>query len=126
MQRGQRAELLGHHQRRVVGQHHAARADADVSVAAAIAPIRTAGAELAMPGMLWCSASQYRVKPSSSARRASVDAGAYGRGRVAALTDRDEIEHGHRDLGEAHPGATTRGTAGVPARRGVRPSRRCG
>jgi hypothetical protein len=29
VQRLQRAELLGHHQRRVVGQHHAARADPD-------------------------------------------------------------------------------------------------
>lgn len=29
MQRLQRAELLGHHQRRVVGQHHATRADPD-------------------------------------------------------------------------------------------------
>ncbi|MNY30408.1 hypothetical protein D3C86_1645160 [compost metagenome] len=29
IQRGQRAELLGNHQRRVVRQHHAARADAD-------------------------------------------------------------------------------------------------
>jgi len=27
-------------------------------VAAAMAPIITAGAELAMPGMLWCSATQ--------------------------------------------------------------------
>ena len=31
IQRGQRAELLGHHQRRMVGQHDAARADADAA-----------------------------------------------------------------------------------------------
>ena len=34
--------------------------------------MRTAGDELPMPGMPWCSATQYRVKPSSSARRTSA------------------------------------------------------
>ena len=51
-QRGQRAELLGDHQRRMVRQHDAARADADRRGAAATWPITTAVAALAMPGML--------------------------------------------------------------------------
>ena len=34
------------------------------SVAAAICPIMMSGAVLAMLGMLWCSATQKRVKPS--------------------------------------------------------------
>jgi hypothetical protein len=58
VQRGQGAELLGHHQRRVVGQHHAARADADGRVPPATWPTSTAVALLATPSMLWCSASQ--------------------------------------------------------------------
>jgi hypothetical protein len=41
----------------MVGQHDAARADADV-VVAATCEITSAVAALAMPGMLWCSASQ--------------------------------------------------------------------
>ncbi len=36
-------------------------------VAAASCPARTAGAVLAMPGMPWCSATQYRRKPHRSA-----------------------------------------------------------
>ena len=61
VQRLERAELLGDHERRVVGQHHAARADPDASSCrAARCAISTAGAELAMPGMLWCSATQKR------------------------------------------------------------------
>jgi Phosphoesterase family len=39
-------------------------------VADAIWPARTAGAALAMPGMLWCSAIQYRRSPHRSACRA--------------------------------------------------------
>ena len=50
---------LGHHQRRVVGQHHAAGADAHAAWSPpAIWPIMMSGAELAIDGMLWCSATQ--------------------------------------------------------------------
>ncbi len=53
IQRVERAELLGDHQRRVVGQHDAARADPDGPGAArATCAITTAVAALAMPGML--------------------------------------------------------------------------
>ena len=41
-----------------------------VVVASAMWPISTGGAELAMPGMLWCSATQNRRYPSRSACRA--------------------------------------------------------
>src|SRR5215813_9030667 len=41
-----------------------------VVVASAMLPISTGGAELAMPGMLWCSATQNRRYPSRSACRA--------------------------------------------------------
>src|SRR5580704_16917183 len=41
-----------------------------VVVASAMWPISTGGAELAMPGMLWCSATQNRRNPSRSACRA--------------------------------------------------------
>ena len=59
-ERRERAERLGDGQGRVVRQHDAAGADADGRVAAATWPISTAVAALAMPGMLWCSASQKR------------------------------------------------------------------
>jgi hypothetical protein len=52
------AELLGHHQRRMVGQHDAASADADVRVALAISLITSDVAAEPMPGMSWCSAIQ--------------------------------------------------------------------
>ncbi len=39
-------------------------------VASAMWPISTGGAELAMPGMLWCSATQNRRNPRRSACRA--------------------------------------------------------
>ena len=42
-----------------------------VEVAAARWARSTAGAELAMPGMLWCSATQWRRNPSRSASTAS-------------------------------------------------------
>jgi hypothetical protein len=58
VQLGQRAEGFGDDQGRMVGQHDAARAHTDLEVPPAIWPISTAVAELAMPGMLWCSASQ--------------------------------------------------------------------
>ena len=57
-QRFQGAELLGDDERRVVRQHDAARADADRRGAWATCAITTAVAALAIPGMLWCSASQ--------------------------------------------------------------------
>ena len=41
-----------------------------VVVAPAMWPISTGGAELAMPGMLWCSATQNRRNPRRSACRA--------------------------------------------------------
>ena len=46
------------HQRRMVRQHHAARADRRFFVIAATCPIMMSGAELAMVARLWCSASQ--------------------------------------------------------------------
>ena len=49
---------FGDLQRRVVRQHHAAGADPQCSVTAAICPIMMSGAELAMLGRLWCSATQ--------------------------------------------------------------------
>ena len=58
MQRFEHLEALGDHQRRVVRQHHAAGADAEVPVAAAMAPIMISGAPLATEGRLWCSATQ--------------------------------------------------------------------
>ena len=51
-QRLQHLEALGDDQRRVVRQHHAARADADVFVTAAICPIITSGAGLATEARL--------------------------------------------------------------------------
>lgn len=42
-----------------------------VEVAPATWVMSTSGAELAMPAVLWCSASQYRRNPSASAARAS-------------------------------------------------------
>ena len=50
-ERGERAELLGDLERRVVGEHDPARADADVAVPAATWPSATAVAALAMPGI---------------------------------------------------------------------------
>ena len=41
-----------------------------VDVPPAMWPMTTAVAALAIPGMLWCSATQYRRYPSASARRA--------------------------------------------------------
>ena len=61
VQRLEGAELLGDHQRGVVGQHHPARAHPDgVEVWAARWAMSTAGAELATAGMPWCSATQRR------------------------------------------------------------------
>ena len=51
-QRLQDLETFGDHKRRVVHQHHAARADAHTGVTAAICPIMISGAELAMLGRL--------------------------------------------------------------------------
>ena len=61
MQRLERAELLGDHERRVVREHDPARADADRLVPAATCAITTAVAALAIPAALWCSASQKRL-----------------------------------------------------------------
>ena len=58
VQRLEHPELLGDHERRVVRQHHAAGADPDRLGARRPAWASTAGDELAMPGMLWCSATQ--------------------------------------------------------------------
>jgi hypothetical protein len=60
IERGQRAELLGDHQRRMVRQHDAAGADADRLGPPATWPMTIEVAALAMPVMLWCSASQKR------------------------------------------------------------------
>ena len=51
-QRRQGAELLGDHQRRMIGQHDAAGADADGGGAARDMADHDAVAALAMPGML--------------------------------------------------------------------------
>ena len=59
VQRLEHAELLGDHERGVVGQHDAARPEADrLTVTPAAWASSTGGDELAMPGMLWCSATQ--------------------------------------------------------------------
>ena len=58
VERLQRPELLGDHERRVVREHDPARADADRRRAAATCAITTAVAALAIPTALWCSASQ--------------------------------------------------------------------
>ena len=58
MERLEHPELLGHHQRRMVGQHHPPEPSAWSWSPSARWAISTAGAELAMPGMLWCSATQ--------------------------------------------------------------------
>ena len=61
VQRLEHAELLGDRQGGVVGQHHAAGAEADgVDVTEARCASSTGGDELAIPGMLWCSATQCR------------------------------------------------------------------
>jgi hypothetical protein len=57
VQRFQGAELLRDDERRMVGQHDAARTHADGLGAGRHVAITTAAA-LAMPGMPWCSASQ--------------------------------------------------------------------
>ena len=60
VQRLEHPELLGDRERRMVRQHHAAGADAYRRRGAATWAISTSGAELAIPGMLWCSATQCR------------------------------------------------------------------
>ena len=52
VQADERPELLGDDQRRVVRQHHAAEPTRIVEVEAASSAASTAGAALAMPGML--------------------------------------------------------------------------
>jgi len=56
----QGAELLGHHQRAWLGSMMPPDPTRRVVVASAMWPMTTAVAELAMPGMLWCSATQKR------------------------------------------------------------------
>jgi hypothetical protein len=58
IQRGQRAELLGHLQRRMVGQHDAAGTDADAPGAAGDVADQHGRGRAGDAGMLWCSASQ--------------------------------------------------------------------
>ena len=59
VERDERPELLRDDERRVVGQHHPAGTHAVSSTSRpATWAIITAGAELAIPGMLWCSAIQ--------------------------------------------------------------------
>ena len=57
---GERAELLGDHERRVVGQHHAARAEPDRAGVGGDVGDQHAVADEAIVGMLWCSAYQTR------------------------------------------------------------------
>ena len=60
VQRLEQGELLGDHQRGVVGQHHATGADVIRSVTAARWAMSTGGFVLATAGMLWCSATHSR------------------------------------------------------------------
>ena len=104
------------------------------AVAAASWPARTAGAELAMPGRLWCSATQYLVKPRLSACRARstlrrsaspVDSPAgtghrsstdSGTGRRAATTRRLPAPGRPRQHG---PGGRSRAQTSQPERTGA-------
>ena len=62
VQRLERAELLGDHDRRVIRQHDPARADADRLRAARHVGDHDGGRRTRDPdGMLWCSASQKRL-----------------------------------------------------------------
>jgi len=70
MERLQHAELLGHHQRHVGWAASRRPSRPAWSCRVGDVPISTGGAELAMPGMLWCSATQNRRYPSRSACRA--------------------------------------------------------
>ena len=60
------------------------------SVRAAIAAMSRGGLPLAMPGTAWCSATQIRSKPSSSARRArsTVSCSARAVGSPARVRER--------------------------------------
>ena len=90
-QRLQHLEPFGHHQRRVVGQHHAAGADPNISVTAAICPIIRSGAGLATER-------GYDVRPASSGHSRGlgmarqIDAVAQRRGRFGAGGDDGQVE----------------------------------
>ena len=72
-------------------------ADDPGHVADAMRPARTAGAELAIPGMLWCSATQYRRNPHRSAC-------------CARSTLRRSASRGDSPVGTGHRSSTDRGT----------------
>ena len=57
-------------------------------------PISTGGAELAMPGMLWCSATQNRRYAEPFGVPGQVDRGAQGLAGGPAVRHRGEVEHG--------------------------------
>ncbi len=57
---GERAELFGNDKGAWLGNMMPPAPTRMVRVAAATRPMTTAAAALAIPGMLWCSASQYR------------------------------------------------------------------
>ena len=67
-----------------------------VDVASARAPTSTGGAELAIPGMLWCSATQCRVKPHASARttRSRLLRSAWPADEPLAMGDRSSTDSG--------------------------------
>ena len=84
-----------------------------VEVAAARWAISTAGAELAMAGMLWCSATQNRRYPSSSVRRASVGGVLQGLAGAGSGGHRSQVQHGQRYV--AHLAANPPPAAFLPA-----------
>ena len=95
--RRQGAELFSDDQRGVIREHDPADPTRMWDVPPAIYPITTAVAALAIPGMLWCSANQYRWYPHRSACCA-------GRGycettrRPYPLSDRRKVEDRKRNL----------------------------
>ena len=98
-QRLQHLEALGHHQRRMVGQHHAAGADADVLRHRRDLPDHQVGrgardrGEVVMLGEPVADI----AKPIGMARQ--IDAVAQRRGGLGAGGDDGEVENGERDHG---------------------------
>ena len=70
------------------------------SVDAAMSAMRTLGADEAIPGMLWCSASQNRVNPSRSTWRASSRVPRSASAAERPETTGREVEHGQGYGGE--------------------------
>ena len=126
-QRLQHLEALGHHQRRVVGQHHAAGADADVVRHRRDLPDHQVGRGARDRGQIVVLGKPVAdiAEPIDMARQ--VDAVAQRRGRFGACGDDGEVEDGKRDhgaklvrqmRGRQRPGradqARAGGTSGMP------------